>query len=66
MIRVTTAKRIQISPPDQTWSLVIGANHFESEMPAAVSTQLAKLQADGSITVETIDGNGHITPWQAS
>jgi len=63
VIRVTTAAKIQMPSPDQVWSLTPGANHFESEMPDAVAARLARLQAEGTVTVEIVDGKGSVSAW---
>lgn len=63
MYRITTQTKIQMASPDQGWSLVPGANHFESDMPEAVATQLVRLSKDGIVKVETIDGE-QVTDWE--
>jgi len=66
MIRITTAAKVQIAHPNQTWSLVPGANHFDAEIPAAVSERLAELIDAGTVTVDVLDGTGRITTWKPS
>ncbi len=63
MIRVTTHTKVQMPSPDQGWTCTPGANHFDSEIPDAVAARLAKLQTDGVVKVERLDGTGSVSPW---
>lgn len=61
MLKVTTSEKVQMAPPDQGWSLIPGANHFEGEFPEAVAKRLAELQSKGVVKVESLGIDGKAT-----
>jgi hypothetical protein len=64
LFRVTTDRKLGSPSPHQAFELVPGANHFGGPLPEPVAVRFAALQKAGTITVETLDGDGKATPWK--
>lgn len=64
MLKITSAERFVMAPPNQAWSLEPGANHFEDAVPEAVSKKLVELVAKEFVKVEVLDADAKSTPWK--
>lgn len=64
LFRVTTDRKLGSPRPHQAFELVPGPNHFEGPLPEPVAERFAALQKAGTVTVETLDGDGNATPWK--
>lgn len=58
MLKITSAERFVMAPPNQGWSLALGANHFSEIPPDAVSVKLAELLKKGFVSAAVLSADG--------